>query len=105
MEGVTILWKGTVAPLNLSIKSEDNYTMDEYDFSVEFSTSAYKPLVLSKADGIRQDANNYVFLVDTSEVGTGQLECKVIAMLPYSQSPSGFRKEVLKFNTNTIILQ
>lgn len=105
MEGVTILWKGTVAPLNISIESADGHTMDEYDFMVEFFTSAFQPLVLTKADGFRQDANNYVFLVDTTAVGTGQLQCKVTAMLPYPSMPDGLRPEVLKFKTDYIILQ
>lgn len=102
---MAIIWRGTVAPLSISLEAPDGQSMDEYDFSVEFYTSAYKPLTLTKESAIRQGENSYLFLVNTSEIGTGRLECRVTAKLPYPGTPDGFRLEVLKLTTDYIILQ
>lgn len=93
---------GTELKLGLHIEPIGNITMDDYDFEVEVFTSTKKVATITKADCIK-DANSYIMLIDTSELGVGEIKCKVTAHIPDAQFDDGFRDEVLGINTGIFV--
>jgi hypothetical protein len=54
---------------------------------------------------IRVDSNNYIVLVDTNEVGAGDLKCKVTAYIPDGDFPDELRTEVVNIDTGINIIK
>lgn len=90
---------GTELKININISEVGNLTMDDYDFSTEFYCSAKRVLTVKKENAIRLDENNYLFRVDTEEVGAGDLKCKVTAYIPDQDFDDGLRTEVVGVDT------
>ena len=87
--------RGTEVKLKISIfASTANYTMDDFDFSVEFYGNIGK-VELKKEDCIRLDENNYLAVVDTATTGCGVLDARVSAFIPDADCEDGFRTEVV----------
>lgn len=101
----TTVFLGTELKLNISIDPVGDLTMDDYDFVVEMYCSAKKSITIPKSEAIKIDANNYVVLVDTEIVGTGELKCKVIANVPDADFPDMIRTEVVAINTEITIIK
>lgn len=90
MEELTISQNQAVGgelKVNLHVGNIGDYTLDDYDFSVEFSCSPRKSIVLTKKDGIRKDSNNYIFWVDTNKTGAGFVKGKVTLHVPDTDAP------------------
>lgn len=95
---------GTEVKLNISIENIGELTMDGYDFTCEFFCFPAKKVVLKKEDLVRVDNANYIALVDTMPIGTGELRCKIVAMLPDGDCADGLRTEVLVMKTGINIV-
>lgn len=91
--------------LNLNIESISGYTMDDYDFVVEVYCRESQKIEIFKKDAIRIDANNYVLLVNTKELGTGSIRCKVVVDIPDKDFSDGYRKEVVFIQTGLNIIK
>lgn len=82
-----IVFLGTEIKLNIHIDPIGDLTMADYDFTVEAYCSAKKSLIINKSNAIPVNpaedgkTNDYVILIDTSEVGTGNLKCKITAYI------------------------
>lgn len=96
---------GTELKLNIHIEPIGKITMDDYDFEVEVYCSPKRPIIISKANAIRIDGDNYVVLVDTNVVGAGDLKCKVTAQMPDSDFPDKLRTEVVCIDTGINIIK
>lgn len=95
---------GTELKMNVNIAPIDGISMDGYDFEVEFYCSPRKIVAFKKADAIRIDDSNYMFRVDTKQVGSGDLMCKVTAFIPDSDFEDSLRTEVQMIDTRVHII-
>ena len=93
-----ISWYGNKVKYKHS--SFGNVTMDDYDFSLEVYCSQKRVVTISKKDLIRMDSENYVALIDTSELGAGDIKCKVIAYIPDWDFPDKTRTEISVYETD-----
>lgn len=90
---------GTEMKLNISIEPFDGFTMDDYDFSVDVYVSPRRAVSATKKECKRVDENNYIVLVDTNLIGTGDLVCKVTAHIPDEDFEDKLRTEVVVIQT------
>lgn len=98
-----VIYKGTELKLNINIEPIGGISMDEYDFTCEFYCSMMDSIVISKSDMHREDANNYVALLNSDRVSTGSLKCKITAYIPDADFDDGLRTEVQLLNTGITI--
>lgn len=99
------IFLGTELKLNINIEPIDNTSMDDYDFTVDVYCSPQKSITITKKDAIRIDENNYIILVDTTQLGTGNIKCKVTAYIPDPDFKDQERTEVVCINTNIKIVE
>lgn len=89
----SIIGLGTEVKINVhieplpSLPTEENpdkktMHMSDYDFNVKFFTRANKSVTIDKVYMVKQDDDNYIAVVDTSELGAGVLQMIVTAMIP-----------------------
>ena len=79
--------------------------MDDYDFEVHIFCSPKRVLVIQKNDAIRIDENDYVVIVDSEAIGTGEVKCVIVAQIPDEDFDDGLRKEVVSVNTDMTIVK
>ena len=70
----TEIFIGTELKLNINIEPMGEVTMDDYDWYVEVYCSAKRVVALPKKTAIRIDSDNYVVLVDSEELGAGDVK-------------------------------
>lgn len=89
----SIIGLGTEVKINVhieplaSIPTEENpdktkLSMVDYDFNVRFFTRPNKSVTIKKTDMIMEDDDNYIAVVDTSDLGAGVLQMVVTAYIP-----------------------
>lgn len=96
---------GTELKLNIHIEPIGQTTMDDYDFQVEVYCQSKQIVTLKKEDTIRIDENNYVCPIDTSELGTGTIKCRITAYIPDSDFEDGVRTEICGITTGIEIVK
>lgn len=96
---------GTELKLNIHIEPMGQITMDDYDFSVEVWTSMKRIVTINKSQAIRIDDSNYVIIVDTAELGGGEVKAKVIAHIPDFDFPDTTRTEIVGMDVNIKVLK
>lgn len=101
----TVIFLGTELKLNINIEPTGEFTMDSYDFEVEVYCSSKKTIIIKKEDAIRIDENNYVVLIDTEELGAGDVKCKVVAYVPDFDFPDTLRTEVVGIDTGIRVVK
>lgn len=99
------IFLGTELKLNINIEKMGEFTMDDYDWVVDVYCSTTKVVTIHKQSAIRIDENNYVLLVETSELGAGRIKCKVVAYIPDFDFPDGLRTEVSIIDTGKDIIR
>jgi hypothetical protein len=104
MEAIKI-YLGTELKLNINIDAMGEFTMDDYDWQCDVYCSAQKVLSIPKSSAIRIDSNNYIILVDSVKIGTGNVKCKVIAHIPDEDFPDGLRTEVIVMDAGINIIK
>lgn len=80
-------------------------TMDDCDFMCEFYGRNQKSVVKTKEEHLRIDEQKYVAIIDTREVGTGSIMCKLSVGVPDADCPNGIRKEVVRVPANVNVLE
>lgn len=100
-----MVYYGSELKVNVGLKPIGSFTMDDYDFNCEFYCYSNKKLIVNKSKMIKQDANNYVAIVDTKSVGTGSLKCKITAYISDGDCEDGLRTEVLVIDTGISIVK
>lgn len=102
---------GTELKFNVSITPMNDVHMDDYDFECTFypyvrsgKVNHKKSVVVTKAEMIRVDADNYIACVDTTVIGAGEIMLRVAAHLPDEEMPGdGLRTEIVSLSTGTKI--
>lgn len=96
---------GTELKLNINIEPMGEFTMGDYDWSVDVYCSTKRVLTIPKSSAIKIDSNNYVLLVDTEELGAGDVKCKITAYIPDFDFPDTLRSEVSIVDTGLKIVK
>ena len=96
---------GTELKLNINIEPMGEFTMDDYDWSVDVYCSTKRVLTVPKSSAIKIDSNNYVLLVDTEELGAGDVKCKITAHIPDFDFPDTLRTEVSMIDTGINVIK
>ena len=83
----------------------DELTLQDVDFDVVVynATAIDKKHAYTKTECILTDEGRYVVLVDTEDLGVGQLMLRVVIHSPDTDDPAGYRKEVVKINPYIIV--
>lgn len=108
-----IVFLGTEIKLNIHIDPIGDFTMHDYAFTVEAYCSSKKSLTIESSDkklakpveGFNGKINDYIIMIDTSEIGTGNLKCKVTAYIPDDDFEFGKRTEVSIIETGIEIVK
>lgn len=103
--GTTNIFLGTELKLNVNIEPMGEFTMEDYDFSVDIWTSMKRVATIHKSECIKIDKNNYVVLVDTNLLGAGDIKAKVIANIPDFDFPDTVRTEVVALDLGITVLK
>lgn len=96
---------GTVLKLNIHIDPINGISLSEIDFTVTaFTPHRLSQIVAVKDNLIKVDDDNYILVVDTSLIGTGQLKIKVEADIEDYEVEGGYRKEVAVVDTGIYVI-
>lgn len=98
-----VVYYGSQVVLNLHIDPVDGVSSKEYDFGV--IVSAKREVQLAKSNLVEVDDDNYIILLDTTDVGLGEIVIKVDAYLPDGRWPNGTRRELTKIDTGLNIVK
>lgn len=101
----TNIFLGTELKLNVNIEPMGELTMEDYDWSVEVYCSTKRVVTVEKKEAIKVDSNNYVILVDSAELGAGDIKCKVTAYMPDLDFSDNYRTEVLIIDTGLNVIK
>ena len=109
---------GTELKINVHIDQMDGMHMESYDFDVDFFCSPKKTFPIRKAPGKDYDTSalyrkadnsqdDYLCFVDTKDLGSGKLKCKVTAYIPdeHFSDLDGIRTEVVEIDTGIEIVK
>lgn len=106
MEEKTIIFLGTELKLNINIAPIGGVNMDIFDFAVELYCNPARSQIITKDDAIRIDEDNYMVVVNTDIVGTGDLKAKITARVPDGDlDDDATRAEVTCVETNIKIIR
>lgn len=94
-----IIYFGSEIKLNIRLEPIGDFTMDNYEFECEFYCYTSRKVTITKAGMLRQDENNYLAVLDSKNLGSGSLKCKITAYVPDTDCEDGLRTEVLIINT------
>lgn len=109
-----IVFLGTEMKLNIHIDPIEtdtaSITMDDYDFTVEVYCNPKKVLKATKEEDeldkiVRIDDSNYIVLIDTNEIETGTIKCKITAYIPDSHFEDHYRTEVVIEDTGIEVVK
>lgn len=100
-----LVFLGTELKLSVKIDQIGDYSMDDYDFTVEAYCSPKKTISCKKEELIRVDQDNYIILIDTEVLGAGTIKAKIIAEIPDGDFSDGLRTEVKIIDTGINIVK
>ena len=95
---------GTQLKLNIHIDPFGDLHMEDYNFECKFYIFQKRFIVISKSEMARIDADNYVVIVDTADLGIGLLHMSLTAHLPDENFPAITRKEIACVDTGITIV-
>ena len=90
--------------LNINLPPVDNASMDDYDFIAKAYCVPYKSQIITKANALRDDANNYVAKIDSSILGLGRVRLRITAQIPDGDFEDGYRPSICEIDTHYIIV-
>lgn len=97
---------GSDTKIQFAADLPDGLKMEDVDFTGDVINADKKDTKVSftKADCIKTDEGAaYVVLIDSDDLGVGVLMLRLVVMIPDTDYPSGFRKEVVKINPHVKI--
>ena len=102
---MTSVVKGDDTKIEFTADLPDGLKLSDVDFTgIIINADTAKTVAFAKADCIMvDDGESYVVLVDTNEMGIGQLLLKVTVQIPDTDYPNGYRKAIIKINPHTQI--
>lgn len=78
---------------------------DDYEFEVEAKTWQQKVVRLKKSDTIRVDENSRIVVIDSANVGAGDLKIRIKAQIPDSDMPDQYRTEICVLDTDIQVVE
>lgn len=90
---------GTVLKININLEPTGGYRMEDLDFVCRFFVYANRYVECEKHEMKKVDSDNYVAIVDTGIVGSGNIRCKMSVWIPDGDVQGGRRLEVVTFDT------
>lgn len=100
-----VVYLGSQIVLNVCIELIDGVTARDYDFDVEVYCAPKRSIVVKKQDLYPVDDSNFLVLLNTEDIGTGNITCKVTAMLPDGRFAGGLRKDIELIRTDINIVK
>lgn len=95
---------GTAIKFNVGMTPIDGFHLANVDFVIEvFSSNGGKKIAIPKTETLRVDDDNYLVMVDSKEVGSGDYYLTLWVDIPDTDFPSGIRKEGKTIKTNVTI--
>lgn len=95
---------GTQLKLNIHIEPLGLLHMADYDFECKFFVFQKKNVIITKAEMVKVDDDNYLAIIDTEQIGIGNLHITVTAHIPDDDFEGQLRKEVICVPTNINIV-
>lgn len=105
MIGDSRIFLGTELKLNIHIEPIGDLTMKDYDFNVDVFCSSRQVVNIKKEEAIYVDDTNYIILIDTNDIGIGNVKCKITAYIPDQDFEDGFRTEICGIKTDIEIVK
>lgn len=100
----TIVFLGSEIKLKVEIEPIGGHTMDDFDFSCEFYCLGNQPVLRTNAQMERSEDAGYIALLDTRELGVGQIRCKITGNIPDTYAGNDWlRTEVAIIDTGVYI--
>ena len=104
MKNKTECVSGTQLKLNINVSPLDELHMADYEFECNFFVFKKRSITIKKEEMIRVDDDNYLALVDTNELGIGNLHITFIANVPDHDFGGALRKEIVCVPTDINII-
>lgn len=104
METQQIIY-GSEIKLNINIKPVDFLHMSDYDFNVVFFTNSDSSVTLSKEQLKKVDDDNYLAMIDSTQLGLGKVKMKITAYLPDNDFDDKIRTEIIQTITGIQIVK
>lgn len=95
---------GTEIKMNIHIDPLGHLHMSDYDFECKFYIFAKKAITITKADMVKLDDDNYLVLVDTTDLGIGKLHLTLTAQIPDADFGNTMRREIACVDTGITIV-
>lgn len=89
--------KGTVLKVNVTAELGNNLHLSDVDFEVKMY--ANKSVDFRKSDLIKVDKDNYIAVVNSNDIGTGEYFVKLTVHIPDADVEDGIRTEIVKIPT------
>lgn len=95
---------GTQLKLNIHIDPLGSIHMSDYDFECEFFVTKKKSVTLTKSEMLQIDDDNFLAMLDTQQLGLGNIHITVTAYIPDTDFVGQTRKEIICVPTNITIV-
>lgn len=94
-----ILYEGSIIPFNISLTKFGPISMAQYDFTIYAFCSPQKIVEIPKGEALCVNDDNYMFWVDTSKTGSGNLRFTIKALIPDTDYPDKVRPEIVELDS------
>lgn len=95
---------GTELKLNVNADLGNGLHLSDVDFTARFYSSLGKSVTIDKKDMKKLDDDNYIAVVDSKKVGTGEYWMKLTVQLPDMDCEDGYRSEVVTIPTGVKLI-
>lgn len=95
---------GTEIKINVHIDPLGSLRMADYDFECKFYVFPKKSVIISKDNMVKVDEDNYLAIVDTTDLGIGKLHMTLTAHIPDEDFNNEIRREVACVDTGIDIV-
>lgn len=95
---------GTELKLVVCAELGNGLHLSDVDFTARFYSSFGKSITIDKKDMKKLDDDNYIAVVDSKKVGTGEYWMKLTAQIPDMDCEDGYRTEVVTVPTGVKLI-
>lgn len=95
---------GTQIKINIHIDPLGSLHMSSYEFECKFYVFPKKSVTIKKAEMVKVDNDNYLALVDTTDLGIGRLHMSLTAQIPDEDFGNSTRREIACVDTEIDIV-
>ena len=99
--GDTII--GTQLKLNINIEAINGIHMSNLEFSCKFYVDIDNAVTINKDQMIYKDDDNYLAILDTTDIGIGRVRARVTAQIPDTDFSNKLRTEIIDVDTGIVV--